>query len=148
MPVVELDLLLAFLASEDRHHKVASNYFSRVTSGSLTKPTISPFALQELELGVRAGRILPYGKPARGDIDSARRFFGEVCEALEIHDIRVQPLSCVGFKTAAEFRHKYGLTYYDSLHASSAFSNDKIIVSTDKDYDRVKEIRREDPYKL
>ncbi len=75
-------------------------------------------------------------------------FVGEVCEALEVHGLRVQSLECATFPKAAEFREAYHLTYYDSLHSSSAFFHDREIISTDSDYDRVKELRRIDPYKL
>ncbi len=71
MPVIEVDLLLAYLVSEDRHHAVASRYFLKVMSGELEKPGVAPLALQELELGVRAGKILPHGKVIKGEADVA-----------------------------------------------------------------------------
>ncbi|MBS7251528.1 MAG: PIN domain-containing protein [Candidatus Freyarchaeota archaeon] len=50
---------------------------------------------------------------------------------------------------ASELRGKIaGLTYFDSLHASTALLNDKKIISTDTIYDKVKEIERITPQKL
>lgn len=147
MPLVEVDLLLAYLVKEDKHHRVASTYFSKVTSGSLPRPVLSGFALQELELGVRTGRVLPWGRHLKTEGEVAQ-FIKRVCEALEVHGLRVQPFTCATLHKAAEFRGSYGLSYFDSLHAASAFFHDREIVSTDGDYDRVKELRRVDPYRL
>lgn len=147
LPVIEVDLLLAYLVAEDRHHNVASTYFSKVAAGSLARPSVTPFALQELELGVRAKIILPQGRPANTENDLAR-FMSELCEALETHGMKIQSPPCATFSKAASFRETYDLTYYDSLHASSAFFHDREIISTDRDYDRIKELRRTDPYKL
>jgi len=147
LPVIEVDLLLAYLVAEDRHHVVASNYFSKVNSGELTKPTLTPFALQELELGVRAQKILPHGKVLKSEAEIAA-FMNEICEALGLYEIAIQPVQCDIFARAAEIREKYELSYYDSHHASAALYFDKSIVSTDRQYDRVKDLNRLDPSKL
>lgn len=147
MPVIELDVLLAYLVAENRHHKIASRYFSGVVAGSLPKPAVSPFAIQELELGVKAKKILPYGRTAQLNGELAR-FLTDVCEALKVHEIRMVPLRCEFFSKSAEFRDAYRLTYFDSLHAASSFFHDKEIVSTDADYDVVNQIKRIDPYGL
>jgi predicted nucleic acid-binding protein len=148
LPVIEVDMLLAYLVTEDRHHSIASKYFSKAMSGEVTKPSITPFALQELELGIRAGKILPHGKLAKNEGD-AGAFMNEICEALELYDIRIGSVECSSFAKAAEIREKYDLTYYDSLHAASALNyEDKTIVSTDPKYDVVKDLKRINPYKF
>ena len=147
MPVIEVDLLLAYLVLEDRHHAVASKYFSRVMSGELTKPLLTPFALQELELGVLAQKILPHGKMVKSEGEVAA-FMNEICEALELYGITIQPIEIGTFARAAEIREKHNLSYYDSHHASAALYHDKSIVSTDRQYERVKDLARLDPSKL
>lgn len=124
MPLIELDPILAFLNAEDKHHEVAVRYFSKVIEGRLPKPLISPFALQELELGVGAMKILPYGKPAQ-DEGSVASFLKEVCDAFSVWGFKVYPPSCSIFVKAAKLRVVHHLTYYDSLHASSAFFHDR-----------------------
>ena len=147
MPVIEVDLLLAYLASEDRHHAVASKYFSKIISGELTKPILTPFALQELELGIRAQKILPHGRVVKSETEVAE-FMSEICEALRFYEITIQPIECGLFSRAAEIREKHALSYYDSHHASAALYHDGSIVSTDRQYDRVRGLRRMDPSKL
>ena len=147
LPVIEVDLLLAYLVAEDRHHAAASKYFSKVISGELTKPILTPFALQELELGVRAQKILPHGNVLKNEAGIAA-FMNEICEALEHYEIPIQPVQCGIFARAAEIRENYDLSYFDSHHASAALYHDRSIVSTDRQYDRVKELKRFDPSRL
>ncbi len=52
------------------------------------------------------------------------------------------------FARAAEIREDHDLSYYDSHHASAALFYDKSIVSTDRQYDRVKDLKRIDPYEI
>jgi len=147
LPVIEVDLLLAYLVAEERKHAVASNYFSKVISGELTKPILTPFALQELELGVRAQKILPHGNVLKNEAEIAT-FMNQICEALELYEITIQPIQCGIFARAAEIRENHDLSYYDSHHASAALYHDKTIVSTDRQYDRVKDLKRFDPSRL
>lgn len=146
MPVIEVDLLLAYFTNEDRHHSIASTYFSKVLSGEVPKPGLTPFALQELELGIRAGKIFLRGKLAKDEADVGA-FMNDICEALQLYEIKIESVECFSFGRAAEIREKYDLTYYDSLHAASALvSGDRTIVSTDTQYDRVRDLKRINPY--
>jgi predicted nucleic acid-binding protein len=140
--------LLAYIVAEDRHHGVASEYFSKIIAGGLTKPVIVSFALQELELGIRAGKILPHGKIAKKENEVAS-FMNEICDALSLYEMSILPIQCGVFGKAAEIRQKHDLSYYDSLHAAVAyFSDDKTIISTDPKYDDVPGLKRIDPYKM
>jgi predicted nucleic acid-binding protein len=148
MPAIEIDILLAYLVNEDRHHAVAKRYLSKVISSELEKPFITPFALQELELGIRAGKIFPHGRVAKkeGEVGA---FMNEICEALELYDLRIQNVECSMFARAAKIREKHHLSYYDSLHGAAALSlEDKSILSTDPKYDEVEGLIRIDPYRL
>lgn len=147
MPVIELDILLGYLVSGDELHGVASAYFSLVLDGKLPKPLVSPFALVELEAGIRSRRILPWGRPAESERDVAS-YMGTLCEALKLNDINVAPLTCSVLAKAGEIRASYGLTYFDSLHAACALNVDGVIVSTDSDYDEVEGLERLDPRDL
>jgi predicted nucleic acid-binding protein len=46
---------------------------------------------------------------------------------------------------AFEYQKKFDLGIFDSFHAATCFFLDKKIVSTDKIYDRIKEIKRLTP---
>lgn len=147
LPVIEVDLLLAYLVAEDRHHAVASKYFSKLISGEFVRPILTPFALQELELGVRAQKILPHGNVLKNEMGIAA-FMNEIREALDLYEIPIQPMQCGIFARAAEIRENYNLSYYDSHHASAALYHDSSIISTDRQYDRVKDLKRLDPSRL
>lgn len=141
-------MLFAYLVTEDRHHQIASNYFLKVITGELTKPSLTPFALQELDLGIRAGKILPHGRQSKSESDVGS-FMREICEALNLYGIQIEYVECSSLVKAADIREENGLTYYDSLHAAAALnSKDRTIVSTDSRYDEVKGLKRIDPYKL
>lgn len=147
MPIIEADLIIAYINLADKHHTSAVKYFSKVMNGELSKPTLSPFALQELELGIKAQKILPHGKIAKNEVEVAN-FINEICEALDLYGISIQSVKCNLFAKSAEIRQKYNLSYYDSLHAASAFTYDGSIVSTDRKYGSVKGLERIDPRKL
>ena len=49
---------------------------------------------------------------------------------------------------ASEIREKYGLTYFDSLHGATAILSDGKIISSDKAFERVKELKAINPSKL
>jgi len=42
---------------------------------------------------------------------------------------------------ASELREKYNLSFFDSLHAATALPSDKVIISMDPDYGRIRELR-------
>jgi len=48
-------------------------------------------------------------------------------------------------KKSVEFRKKFGLNIFDSVHAASAFELKEKIVSTDNVYDIVEGVERVDP---
>lgn len=54
----------------------------------------------------------------------------------------VQTISIDLFILQAEIEEKYGLSYFDGLIAASALSVDGVIISNDKDFDRIEELKR------
>ena len=115
--------------------------------GELSTPALTPFAIQELELAVRARKILPHGKVANNETE-VTSYINEICQAMDFYGIEVLSVRCDLIAKAAEIREKYGLSYYDSHHAAAALSYDKEIVSTDRQYDKVEGLRRIDPSKF
>ena len=144
MPIIETDLLYAYLSKEDRHHEVASKIFDKIR-GSDIKPTpeISALSLIEVEILLKSG-ILKVRKRKPTDQEIAD-YFKEICKALEIYAIPLNPVTCESMSLSASIRAKYRLGYYDSHYAAQAQLHDKQIISTDKMYDRVVEVKRIDP---
>ena len=132
MPLVELDVLMAFLDSSDPGHEEASRVVELAASGK-ADVLLSPACLIEISLLYRT-----LGMDA--ELESDLRLL------LSIFRGRVGPLGPVEALRAARIRREHGLTFFDSFHAASALSlPDQSIVSFDRAYDRVAGLRRIDP---
>lgn len=104
--------------------------------GRLGGATIPASAYMEYELVLRSRG---YSSEAiLGDIEVFRR----------IENLGEVPLTARVIVEATRLRDKYGLTYFDSLHAASALHHDKTIISTGKAYQKVPGLRTIDPRKL
>jgi len=60
-------------------------------------------------------------------------------------DSNIEEVRTIGIGTIVlqcEFEERYGLSYFDSLIAASAFVVDKVIVSNDRAFDKVPSLRR------
>lgn len=136
MAVIELDMLIGLVNSRDRLHRIASKFFDEVASGRLEKVYIASSAYLEYELVLRS-RGLDL-KTIYRDIESFRN----------IRNIEEAPLSSKVILKSIELRDRYGLTFFDSLHAATAITLDRVIISTDKAYSRIKELKHIDPRKL
>ncbi len=133
MPIIELDMLIAFVNRADKLHTVASEIFDRIARGNLKKVAVPTSAYMEYELVLKSKG---YNEDkVRGDIKSFRsiRNLGEI------------PLTSHVIIKASKLRIEYGLSYFDSLHAASAFFHDKTVISVDKAYGKIPEIKALDP---
>jgi predicted nucleic acid-binding protein len=145
VPIFETDLLYAYLHEGDKHHEVALTFFEKIRAGKV-KPTpeISALSLIELEILLKSGVVKIRGK-APTDKDIAG-YLNDVCQGLRIYAVPVHPLTCENIMLSALTRVKYGLNYYDSHYAAQAQLYDRQIISTDRTFDKVAEIKRIDPY--
>ena len=126
MPVIELDMLVALVNPRDRLHELADRLFSKIAAGKV-KAAVASSALLEYELLLRS-RGYPEHE-IRRDISAFRSLLPDV------------PITSEVIVRASEVRERYGLTYFDSLHAASAMTADGVIVSTDRDYERVENLK-------
>ena len=58
----------------------------------------------------------------------------------ELGGIKETPLNSSVLILALNLKNKFDLTYFDSLHCSSALLNDKIIIGTDSDFKKVSDL--------
>ncbi|MCD6243805.1 MAG: PIN domain-containing protein [Candidatus Korarchaeota archaeon] len=130
MPLIELDVLLAFINRSDRYHEVAS----RVIGAAISDESyhLSSVALIEMSLIYRS-------RSMELELEEDLRLL------LSLFNGRTTQLTPLEAMRAAWIRRKYGLSFFDSLHAASAMSLDSAIVSFDEAYDGVEELRRIDP---
>lgn len=147
MPLLETDLLYALLDDHDRHHQIAEKLFERIRRFEVKPvPQVSGLSLLELEVILKSGLVEVRGRTA-SDHDIAE-YFKKVCEALRLYGIETNPLTCESIVLAASMRFNYNLSYYDSHYAAQAQALDQHIISTDRVYDRVREIKRIKPESL
>ncbi len=133
MPIIELDMMIAFVNASDHLHRVAVEIFRKIAEGELTDGAIPASAYIEYELLLRSRG---YDRAAiEGDIETFRRF----------PNLEEIPLSSDILLKASKLRASYSLTYFDSLHAASALLYDGAIISVDEAYRRVEALRALDP---
>ena len=130
MPLIELDVLMAFINRSDKHHEVASRVVERSISDE--NYHLSSVALIEMSLIYRS-------RSMELELEEDLRLLLSIFDGRTVH---LTPLEAM---RAAWIRRKYGLSFFDSLHAALAMGLDSTIVSFDEVYDGVKGLRRIDP---
>lgn len=133
MPVIEPDMPIALVNRSDKLHPIAKRLFKKISSGSLKNIVIPTSALIEYELILRS----------RGYSEDAIR--KDIQAFMMISNIHEIPLTSKVIITASLLREKYHLSYFDSLHAASALAHDRIVISVDKCYRRIPDIKLIDP---
>ena len=136
MPLIELDMLIAYVNRADKLHDIATELFNNILNGKLGGVAVPTSAYIEYELVLRSKGYSE--SEVSNDISAFRR----------IKNLDEVPLTSKIIIKASELRRKYNITYFDSLHAASAFSHDKTIISIDKIYKEIIELRVIDPRKL
>ncbi len=133
--LVEADLILSAILPEDPLREV-----SRETLYSLGGAALSPYALVELDLLVRSGRL---------GVRDEGTFFSALGNLLGLAGLRPLPPEPRYHARAAGLRSEYPeLTFFDSLHAAVAMEGGYRIVSYDRVYDAVEGLERVDPRSL
>lgn len=121
--VVESDFLMALSRADDQYHVHARRIIS---SGE--KLLLSPYCLAEINLGSRA-----IGADVSG-------FMAALAETVEGYELQQLPDKARYHARAAILEQKYGLTFFDSLHAAAAVEEGHTMISSDGQYEKVKEL--------
>jgi len=133
MPVIELDMLLAFVNRADSLHEKASKLFTKIVKGEM------------LNVKVAASAYLEYNLILRSKGYADEDVYQDVMMFKTIPNLGEIPLTSNIILEASNLRRKYGLTFFDSLHAASATIHDKEIISLDTAYANIKELKLTDP---
>jgi len=136
MPVIELDMLIALVNRADKLHGVAVRIFNEIVNGRLGNVVVPTSAYMEYELVLKSKGYSE--DTVSSDIEAFRR----------IRNLGEIPLTSEIIVKASELRRKYYITYFDSLHAASALSHDKTIISTDRVYREISELKAIDPREI
>jgi len=132
MPIIETDMIFAFLNANDRHHNVASKLFSQIRSGyEVGLPTS---ALIEMELIYKSN-------------DREDDLANHVANLVAIPNISSIALTPKTILLSITLREDYNLSFFDSHHAATALENDGKIISTDQEFKNVPNLELVDPNK-
>ncbi len=129
MPVTDSELLFLLNPRDPRHRKAL-----RVLEELRGKLYVPDVALLEFEITLKSR-----GKNA----EEIRRALLALKKIFEIYSmVEVQTINTLTLIKHLEILEKYKLSFFDSLIAAATLSIDRAIVSDDKDFDDVSEIKR------
>ena len=128
MPVADTDLLFA-LNPRDKKHKSALRIISSVKGIKVPDTALLEFIV-----------VLKARGRGAEEIREAVNALKDVFEIYLIKEVKTIDTDLMIKQT--EIEEKYGLTFFDSLIASSALKLDKTVISDDKAFDRIPELRR------
>jgi predicted nucleic acid-binding protein len=133
--LIESDLLLASIKKEDRLKLVAEKVMERIESGNLTGVYASVAAIQEIIFWF-------YNRQLFSELVSA---VNALTHLRNLEWVELAPEICL---TSSVLVNEYKMSPFDAYHVATAISRDKVILSTEHVYDRIKGIRRVDPNEL
>jgi predicted nucleic acid-binding protein len=129
-------MILALLNRADRLHAAASRLFEKIARGELKRVAVAASAYLELELIMRSKGF------------DHNEIVKNIIMFKSIPKLEKAPLTSDTILNAVRIRANYGLTYFDSLHASTALLYDGVIILVDEDYKRVQGLKVVDSKKL
>mgnify|MGYP001136891544 CR=1 FL=1 len=130
MPVLETDFLLG-LRKEDKKHQTSMKVLELAKAGKVKKLAACGSAFVELGVGLR-------GSLKKHDIVEALRLLRALTNPIpEI------PLSSLILMNGLELEQRLAISnLFDCLHAATALYHDAVIVSDDRFYEQVPNLRR------
>ena len=133
MPLIETDMIFAFLNANDSHHEAAGKLFSQIESGyEVGLPTS---ALIEMELIYKSNN-------REDDLAS------HIANLVAIPNITSLALTPKTVLLSISLREEYNLSFFDSHHVATALENDGKLISTDQQYDIIPNLELLDPEKI
>jgi predicted nucleic acid-binding protein len=130
MPVLETDFVKGLLDTKDRLHASCERALRRISEDGWM---LASSGLVELDLLLKKSGI---SNGERRDVfESLRGLFDPEVVLVVSHAV---------LSHAATIREKYQFRrfYFDSIHLSTAFLHDATIVSSDREFDQVTELKR------
>lgn len=131
MPLIENDVIFAYLNEDDPEHVVADRIFEKLINGEI-ELQMSSVSLIEMELIYRSeGR----------DED----LLEDLSALASLPNVEYVPLTPDIAIASVHLRQTVSLTFFDSHYAAAALSLDRKVVSFDDDYDQVPGLVRISP---
>jgi predicted nucleic acid-binding protein len=131
MPLIENDVIFAYLNREDPNHNIAKRIFHKLKSGEIAVE-ISSVSLIEMELIYRSEKM-------------EDRLLRDLAALAALPNARYIPLTPDIAVTSVYLRQNYNLSFFNSHYAATALSLDGKIISFDHEYEKVPGLTRLDP---
>lgn len=131
MPLLENDVIFAYLNEYDPNHSVAERIFKKIQNGKLTVH-ISSVSLIEMELIYRSEKM-------------EEKLLKDLAALAALPNVKYVPLTPDTAVASVYLRQTLDLTFFDSHYAATALSLDRKIISFDIAYDKVPGLTRIKP---
>jgi predicted nucleic acid-binding protein len=131
MPLLENDVVFAYLNELDPHHETAERILKKLQEGEIALDA-SSVSLVEMEL--------IYRSEDREDL-----LLSHLAAIAALPSVAYAPLTPDLVIAGVYLRQTLGLSFFDSHYAATALSLDGKIISYDKAYDKVPGLSRIDP---
>ncbi|MHC1628633.1 MAG: type II toxin-antitoxin system VapC family toxin [Candidatus Nezhaarchaeales archaeon] len=135
MAIIETDMILALISDQNKLHELAV----KVLENFKDELALSPYTLTELNMLYLSGKIT---------VENYSELLKILREAFQYHGITIMPDDPLYHSKAMELRSTYNLSYFDSLHAGTAIIEDQPLISMDKRYSKIKELKYLNPRRL
>jgi len=131
MPLLENDVIFAFLNEHDSNHETAETIFLKLENGEITIE-ISSVSLIEMELIYRAGKME----------DKLLRDLAAIAALPNVEYVALKPDTAVA---SVYLGQTLNLTFFDSHFAAASLNLGRKIISFDQAYDGVPGLTRIKP---
>lgn len=131
MPLLENDVIFAYLNQSDSNHATAEKIFQKLQNGTIAVE-ISGVSLIEMELIYKSEKIE----------DKLLEHLAAVAALPNVKYVALTPDIAVA---SVYLRQTLNLTFFDSHYAETALNLDRKIISFDKAYDKVPGLTRIKP---
>lgn len=131
MPLLENDVVFAYLNEYDPNHKIAERIFQKLKNGELSVE-ISSVSLIEMELIYKSEKM-------------EDRLLKDLAAMAALPNVKYVALTPDVAVASVYLRQTLNLTFFDSHCAATALNQDRRVISFDQAYDRVPGLTRIKP---
>ena len=131
MPLIENDVVFAYLNEYDSNHAIAERIFQKLENGEVNVE-ISSVSLIEMELIYRSEKM-------------EDKLLKDLAAMAALPNVKYVVLTPDVAVASVYLRQTLNLTFFDSHYAATALNLDRKVISFDKAYDRIPGLTRIKP---
>jgi len=133
--LIETDIIISLVRRNDKQHYNTLKILEKYRRELL----LSPYSLSELDLLIWSDTFR---------VKNKELFFKLLSETIKFYNVDVVKPRTLHVAKAYELRLKYGLSFFNSLHAATAIIEKTPLLSYDRTYGKVKELNYINPSAL